>query len=126
MSQINSHGLQNRFPPEVRQQWHWWYSCLVCGKNGIEDLHHIISPSTRYYVAGDHNRSILNSCPIHNRVCHINNDSYLHRQDVTTMLLDKVVEALDFLGYVWNERDKKFFIAYKHLYGDNTVKMVKL
>ncbi len=122
---MKNSGLQNRFPPDVRQQWHYWYDCMVCGKNGIEDLHHIISPSTRFYVAGDHNKSVLNSCPIHNRVCHINNDSFLHREDITGALLSKVNDALAFLGYTWNERDQEFYKTYKHLYGDKTIKMVK-
>lgn len=118
-------GLKNRFAPTTRLVWLYWHACLVCGRNGIEDLHHIMSPSSRHFRDGEHNTSVLNSCPIHNRVCHIGNDSFLHSDEQTKKLLNAVVEALDFLDYKPNENDRKFYEVYKHLYSESSKQLLK-
>ncbi len=116
-------GLVNRFPEEVRHQWHFWYDCIVCGMNGFDALHHIISPTVKHYEKGGHNRSVYNSCPIHNQnrndgqeFCHIGNDDYLHRDDILIKILGAVKEALDGMGYQPNDNDKEFLRVYAHLY----------
>lgn len=108
-------GLKNRFPDWVRNVWQFdWFSCMVCHKNQWSALHHIISPSSRHYKAGEHNTSILNSCPIHNFGCHIDNEAWLNKN--VPLLLQRTKDALDQLGYEWNENDKKFARIYRHLY----------
>lgn len=108
-------GLRNRFPEEVRAEWVFWYDCMVCGKNQWSALHHIISPSIHGYKDGEHNRSVLNSCPIHNYGCHIDNEAWLGRN--VGLLLSKVKQALEDMGYVLKPIDRKFLEVYGHLYG---------
>ena len=123
---MKNRGLSNRFPESVRMEWLYWYACMVCGENRIDALHHIISPSVRFYVKGDHNKSVLNSCPIHNHKCHIGNEAYLHTEENTKMLLQKTLHALTKdLGYTLNERDKEFLTIYSVLYTQNDLEMVK-
>jgi len=113
---MKNSGLSNRFDNETRHQWLYWYDCMICAMNGIDALHHIISPSTRFYVQGDHNKSVLNSCPIHNQKCHIGKDGYLHREDVMRELLSKTLLAQIKLGYRANARDRVFADIHKDLY----------
>ncbi len=115
---MRNNGLSNRFPSFVRHAWHFWYSCLVCGGNRIDALHHIIPPTVRWYVKGDHNRSVYNSCPIHNFKCHIGNDWWLHKEDNLRGLLRKTADALQWLGYHPNDVDFEFLRIYRHLYVD--------
>ena len=85
--------------------------------NRYDALHHIISPTLRFYRPGLYNKSVLNSCPIHNFKCHIGNDGYLHKDDVIRSLLKKNVLALDNLGYkTRSQRDAEFLMAYNALY----------
>lgn len=107
--------LQNRFPENLKYEWQFWYSCMVCGQNSFDALHHTISPPCRVYIKGEHNKSILNSCPICNFKCHIGNESYLHK--IIPSLLVKVKNALlDDLGYKLKPVDKDFLEVYKNLY----------
>jgi hypothetical protein len=110
-------GLKNRFSLKVRNVWVYWYSCMFCGRNHQDVLHHIISPSSRFYVDGDHNESVFNSCPIHNYGCHIGNESVLYSEETIRKLLERVAMALiDDLQYKPDERDIRFFKVYKKLY----------
>ncbi len=118
-------GLQNRFPEDVRFCWMFWYSCMVCNQNRIDILHHIISPTVRFYKTGDHNKSVFNSCPLHNDKCHIGNEAYLHKDENIKSLLHEVLHALKELGYQPNGRDYEFLKAYKHLYSKSDLEMVK-
>lgn len=114
---MKNSGLKNRFSKEVRWEWEeGWYSCMICGKNNWDAIHHIISPSMTPYIKGKHNTSILNSCPIHNFGCHIGKEGYLNRVETIKNLLQKTKEALDFMGYKLNDKDKKFLTIYKDLY----------
>lgn len=112
-------GLSNRFPPEVRNEWLYWYECMICGKNQIDTLHHIISPSVRFYVRGIHNTSVFNSCPIHNYGCHINNEAYLYNDEGVRALLKKTKDALDDMGYTLKPVDREFLKIYGELLRQN-------
>jgi len=96
--------------------WGFSYRCLWCGKSGFSAFHHIISPGSPGYQAGKFNSSILNACPIHNHECHLYNPD-LHKPENQKMLLNKVLETLVKKGIKFNEKDRKFFKAYKALYG---------
>lgn len=110
-------GLQNRFDEKDRFIWQFWYACLVCGKNNWDALHHIISPTHPLYVGGEHNKSILNSCPIHNFGCHIGNNDVL--RDSTRLLLNRSKDILlNEQGYKLNERDNLFLKIYAQLYDE--------
>lgn len=111
-----SSGLKNRFKDIDRQIWQGWHACLFCGRNGWDALHHIISPSSGFYVAGDHNRSILNSCPIHNYPCHVGNEGTLFQEETTKDLLQKTYEALEWQDYLLNANDKQFLNIYSKLF----------
>ena len=112
-------NLKNRFPKNIRYVWEDWHSCLVCNANKWDALHHIISPSSMLFVPGDHNKSIYNSCPIHNFKCHIDNES-LSKKKTIKRLLKKNSTALRFLGYKpetekQKERDREFKKVYNDL-----------
>ena len=116
-------GLQNRFPEDLKYEWHFWHDCMFCGKNGWDALHHIISPPCHEYIAGGHNKSILNSCPIHNfrsddkavQNCHIGNENELHKQ--IPRLLEKTLYALIYdQNYTLKNIDKKFLSVYSEIY----------
>jgi hypothetical protein len=90
---------------------------MVCGKNGIDTLHHIISPTVRGYKSGKHNKSVLNSCPIHNTGCHLYNEAYLHDPENIGRLLRSVLRALvGKQGYELKPIDKEFINVYKEFY----------
>ena len=110
-------GLKNRFPDSVKQAWMFWYSCLVCGKNNWDALHHIISPTVRFYKHGSFNRSTLNSCPIHNHGCHLYNEARLHDDKYIKWLLKEAYLILvNRLDYELKPVDKKFLSVYNKLY----------
>lgn len=106
--------LANRFSEEVKNYWIFWYTCLICGQNHFSEIHHIISPSSMDYIKGEHNKSILNSCPI-GTDCHIHCN--LHSFAKQKELLLKVKNILDQNNYKYNETDKKFLEVYKKYYG---------
>ena len=114
---MKNSGLKNRFSQKTRYVWLYYYSCMICGENRIDALHHIISPSCRHYVKGKHNESVLNSCPIHNFSCHLDNEAYLFKDETISYLLNKVYVAVEELGYCLDENDKQFLEIYKKLYG---------
>lgn len=107
-------GLKNRFPQEVRAEWTFWYECMICGKNQWGVLHHIISPSIHGYKDGKHNESVLNSCPIHNFGCHIDNEAWLGRN--VSYLLKKTLNALLSEGYELKPIDREFMRVYNKFY----------
>ena len=110
-------GTGNRFSKETRNEWLYWYECMICGKNQQDVLHHILCKSSHLYIDGNHNESVLNSCPIHNFVCHIGNEANLYKPETIMLLLKKTREALKGMGYIPNEKDRKFLSVYSHLYG---------
>jgi len=109
-------GLKNRFSKDIKFDWSFHYSCMVCGKNNFDVLHHIISPTVRYYKTGKFNESIFNSCPIHNAKCHLYNEGFLHKDENIKMLLNKVYDTLVDMGYVFKPIDKEFIKQYIDLY----------
>ena len=118
-------GLRNRFSTETRYVWLYWYDCMICGRNQIDALHHIISPSSHFYVDGNHNVSVLNSCPIHNQICHIGNEAHLYADQTVKYLLNKVADALlNNLQYEIKDVDRQFVKVYKHLYNERVVKLL--
>lgn len=114
---MKNNGLRNRFSEETRNQWIFWYGCMICGENRIDALHHIISPSSHLYVDGKHNESVLNSCPIHNMKCHIGNESHLYKDETISHLLGKTyVAQFTHLGNLLSDLDNEFLKVYGHLY----------
>lgn len=131
---MKNRGLRHRFSDEVRSVWLYWNECIVCGFNGWDVLHHIMSSTSSNYIDGKHNESVYNSCPIHNYVhpnqrelyqrgargfgvtesCHIGNETWLHKNEAD--LLRRVKDSLDFMGYEPNALDEEFLRVYSHLY----------
>lgn len=110
-------GLSNRFDKDKAvSTWEGWHYCLICTRNRWDALHHIISPSSRHYVKGEHNKSMLNSCPIHNYGCHIGNESYLYSDKTIKKLLKTVKTVLESRQYRLDDTDKAFLKVYNHLY----------
>ena len=104
-------GLNHRFKKDETFEWLFWQRCMWCGENKWDALHHIISPSSRGYHKVDCNKSILNSCPIHNNKCHLNN-SQLHQRENEIELFQKTFQALSSLGYKLKEIDEQFMETY--------------
>jgi hypothetical protein len=111
-------GLKNRFPKAVSEWWEasGWYECLICRQNGFDCLHHILSESTKYFIPGKHNKSILNSCPLHNDKCHLYNGAVLHTRKMISKLLKEVEWILMREGYQFTKLDKEFKEVYNKLY----------
>ncbi len=107
--------LKNRFLEEVRSEWNYCYSCSICGQNSWDSLHHIISPSMRWYVSGKHNTSVLNSAPLCNFKCHLYNPN-LGKKETVKILLNKTKDYLMGEGYQLKEIDNKFLEIYARYY----------
>ena len=108
---MKNSGLQNRFPENIKYLWMFWYKCFWCGENNWDCLHHIISPSSYGFKRGKHNLSAINSCPIHNFGCHLDNGK-LHNNKYEVKLLNKVIQYLISVNYKFNSTDKEFFKQY--------------
>lgn len=104
-------GLKHRFNPIDTEVWMFHYPCMWCGKNRWDCLHHIISPSSHDYKLEDFNASILNSSPMHNSGCHLDNGE-LHHQEVEINLLEKTMTVLFYNHYKLNDVDKLFIKTY--------------
>lgn len=126
---MKNNGLQNRFPSGTRNHWIGHYSCMVCGMNHWDTLHHIVSPNSKFYIPGDHNTSTLNSSPVHNfahpdmintmqesHYCHFGNETFLLKEVTIAILLQKTFRALLSLGYQLTEKDNQFLVAYSKFY----------
>jgi hypothetical protein len=107
--------LKNRFPPEVRGNWCEWYTCLECKENTADCLHHIITPTNKFYIKGNHNKSIYNSAPLCNHKCHLYNQE-LHKEYKIRELLHDTFKILEYKKYKPIKRDKLFIYYYKELY----------
>lgn len=108
---MRNRGLKHRFNPIDTEVWMFHYRCSWCGRNGWDCLHHIISPSSQDYRIGDFNASILNSSPLHNSGCHLDNGE-LHHQEIETKLLEKTMTILAYKHYELKDIDKQFVKAY--------------
>lgn len=105
--------LKNRFP--IFPEWAGWYICLECGENTADCLHHIISPTSKHYIKGVHNKSIYNSAPLCNHKCHLYNQE-LHKDYKVKELLKETFKIMEVKGHKPTTRDKKFIYYYKKLY----------
>jgi hypothetical protein len=120
--------LQNRFPPEIEQFWAGWHRCLNPECIGIKEkgyqynhadcIHHIISPVSFLYVAGDFNESVFNSAPVNNWFCHLGKP--MQNKKMQKVLLNEVYRIVIIKvrnkEYYLTEKDKKFLEVYKDLY----------
>ncbi len=105
-------SLKYRFNSIDKEVWCFHNRCMWCGKNQWDCLHHIISPSSRGHKPGKFNASLLNSSPMHNRGCHIDNGE-LHHRDVEIKLLEKTMTVFSYEGYKMTELDKEFTDTYR-------------
>lgn len=60
---------------------------------------------------GDFNESILNSSPMHNHGCHLDNPE-LHKRETEIKLLEKTMTVLIHKEYKLTKKDKSFQMAY--------------
>ena len=121
---MKNSGLRNRFSQDTKSKWLGWNSCIVCmleGRpaSGADALHHIVSPSSMEYIDGEHNESILNSCPIHNQRCHIGNEAYLYKKENIARILKMVKRVLELyqdIDISQQQNDRDFEKLYRQLY----------
>lgn len=111
LKKLQQKGLKHRFDPEDKEIWYFWHRCLWCGKNSWDCLHHIISPSSHGYREVEENRSILNSSPMHNHGCHLDNPE-LHNREMEIKLLEKTLISLSIQGYDLKDIDRLFIKTY--------------
>lgn len=111
--------LKHRFEEsDIKEAWVFdWYYCLWCGVNHANCFHHIISPQSGRYKKGEFNKSIFNSCPLSNFICHLYNPE-LHKIETEKMFLRKVARKIFKAKYVLKEYDEMFLYIYKDLYLD--------
>ena len=115
-------GLRFRFDPLDILVWEFWHQCMWCGQNKWDCLHHIISPSSYGHRNTEANASILNSSPMHNHGCHLDNGR-LHWRDMEIKLLQKTYDALTKRqGYRLKEIDREFIDTYM----DSHYKQIKI
>ena len=105
-------GLKYRFAPLEKEVWMFWHRCMWCGENKWDCLHHIISPSSMGHQPGEFNASILNSSPMHNHKCHLDNGK-LHHRDTEIKLLEKTMTVLIHKEYKLTDLDREFIDAYR-------------
>lgn len=110
-------SLQNRFSDDVFIEWMYIYTCQECGENKGDALHHIISPSNKHFIKGEHNTSVYNSILLCNDKCHLYN-SELHKEYKTREYLRKTLEIMTHNGYIPTEKDELFFNNYLNLYNN--------
>lgn len=127
---MKNNGLNYRIKEEDKAVFLDWITCLICNRNSWDALHHIISPSFRGHIKGEHNSSIYNACPIHNFKhpnaeghepnCHIGNESFLYSEDTIRNLLQLVKrivdKAIDDGIYKRKEKDNNFLKTYERYY----------
>lgn len=94
-----------------KEVWLFHHKCMWCGRNKWDCLHHIISPSSHEHKHGEFNTSILNSSPMHNYGCHLNNGE-LHHRKVEIKLLEKTMTTLAYKHYEMTDLDRQFQTTY--------------
>lgn len=111
---LKNKGLSNRFPPEVKEWWMTYhpYTDMIDGRNDGDVLHHIKSPSSSDYVAGEHNLSLLNSTMLNNFRNHIGNGK-IHKKEYERELIMRTFNAVLDSGYMLDTRDQEFLRIYK-------------
>jgi len=122
---MKNNGLQNRFGLKVEQFWNGWYTCLECGKNHADCLHHCISPTASCYIKGDHNTSIFNSVPLNNYECHIGKplQNISLQKKYLKRTAEIVAEALQNGEYGLTKKDYAFLRVYKDMYELSTLSL---
>ena len=82
------------------------YECWVCGKNNQDVFHHIL---------GRKSKSIFNSAPVHNQICHLYN-AQLNNKSYKSYLLKKTRDFLFSKDVVLLPEDVEFLEKYKEYY----------
>lgn len=87
------------------------YTCWYCNQSGADALHHIIPRSDP-----DCSTSPLNSAPLHNYPCHINNHGKITNKDWKSKFLKRTIKYLLRTEYKLTQEDKSFIFRNKMLY----------
>jgi len=100
--------LKNDFDREELKKWYLYnYKCWWCGRNTRDAMHHI---------TGRDSNSILNSAPLCNFTCHINQHGLLRLEENMIFLLKKTVKYLLDQNYEFNEIDREFMSSHLDLF----------
>src|SRR3990172_7761007 len=99
--------MQLDFTQQTRELFQWNYECFVCGRNGQDVLHHIL---------GRESNSPLNSCPVHNFSCHLENSGQLNTDKMKGKLLRKTRQFLVDNNYKLTKDDLNFIEKNNYLY----------
>jgi hypothetical protein len=75
-----------------------------------------MSPSSIRFKDGEFNTSMLNSCPLNNFDCHLNQN--LHSEEIEKLLAQRVITSLLKSGYEMTEKDVEFYKQYPYLYAE--------
>ena len=107
---MKNEGLSNRFNQEELASF-WAFNYWEVGSSDSDCFHHIKSPQSTDYVAGEHNTSILNSFPLNNFREHIGKP--LHDIAKEKEMIEKVIKVALNSHYGFKEKDIEFLKIYK-------------
>lgn len=112
------------FPKEVYNAWDTfspdssrWYTCLHCGQNHADSLHHNFGrggPNRQHRRASN---SILNSVPLNNELCHISQHSKVkNNKRLLKKVFEIVQKAVRRGEYRISSRDRDFYKIHEETY----------
>ena len=98
--------MTNDFTQETRELFIWNTLCWYCKRNHANCLHHIL---------GRISNSPLNSAPLNNFECHINNGK-LATDKLRSEMLVKTLMFLKTIDYQFTPEDIEFIEKHEYLY----------
>jgi len=99
--------MSNKFDREKLQRYYIDnHECWFCGGNQPDCIHHCIPRSD----TANCSNSILNTAPLCNYPCHLNNHGLLTTDEWKAKLLQKTIRYLLAQKYELTEEDKTFII----------------
>jgi hypothetical protein len=91
--------------------WSDNYECWFCEGNRPDSIHHIIPRSDTFC-----SNSPLNSAPMCNYPCHLNNHGLITTEKWKAKLLQKTIRYLLKQNYALTQQDLEFYLKHQKLY----------
>lgn len=112
------------FPKYVFDTWNKispdsgsWYKCLYCGRSHANCLHHNFGRGGKSPDKRRSHASILNSVPLNNNDCHINNHTEVTRNLELLEKVFRIIErAVRTQEYQYRIEDYNFYSEYEDIY----------
>lgn len=109
--------MKNNFDKSVFFFWMDNRECWVCGQEVVSDTSKMFGErvDALHHILGRCSNSILNSAPIHNFSCHLDNGNINKSKNVKNFL-NKTLTYVISNGYKFKKKDRNFLEKYKELY----------